>query len=136
MRVVSAAQPLGLCDRQCSNWPVQEQLPVVKFKHHVPEIKHCTQPQAYSTKAFGSPYCSETSPSTKLTYWHSARPEHYATMISDNDLYRLAIFLGSASMVLIVIYHFLEVNSVEEIKEIGSEKGASTPAKKQATGTK
>jgi oligosaccharyl transferase complex subunit OST4 len=32
-------------------------------------------------------------------------------MISDDDLYRLAIFLGSASVVLIVIYHFLEVNS-------------------------
>jgi len=32
-------------------------------------------------------------------------------MISDNDLYRLAIFLGSASVVLIVIYHFLEINT-------------------------
>ncbi|KAK6845053.1 hypothetical protein PG995_015163 [Apiospora arundinis] len=37
-----------------------------------------------------------------------------ATMISDDDLYRLAIFLGSVSMVLIVVYHFFEVNSVEE----------------------
>lgn len=32
-------------------------------------------------------------------------------MISDNDLYTLAIFLGSLSMLLIVLYHFLEVNS-------------------------
>lgn len=32
-------------------------------------------------------------------------------MISDDDLYRLAIFLGSAAMVLIIIYHFFEVNS-------------------------
>lgn len=32
-------------------------------------------------------------------------------MISDDELYRLAIFLGSISMVLIVVYHFLEVNS-------------------------
>lgn len=32
-------------------------------------------------------------------------------MISDNDLYRLAIFLGSAACVLIVFYHFIEVNS-------------------------
>jgi hypothetical protein len=32
-------------------------------------------------------------------------------MISDDDLYRLAIFLGSIAMVLIVIYHFFEVNS-------------------------
>ncbi|KAJ1338505.1 Oligosaccaryltransferase [Microdochium nivale] len=31
-------------------------------------------------------------------------------MISDNDLYRLAIFLGSAACVLIVFYHFIEVN--------------------------
>lgn len=33
------------------------------------------------------------------------------TMISDDDLYKLAIFLGSISMILIVVYHFLEVNS-------------------------
>ncbi|KAH6656292.1 Oligosaccaryltransferase-domain-containing protein [Truncatella angustata] len=32
-------------------------------------------------------------------------------MISDDDLYRLAIFLGAIAMVLIVFYHFLEVNS-------------------------
>ncbi|KAK6081405.1 hypothetical protein SCUP515_03093 [Seiridium cupressi] len=32
-------------------------------------------------------------------------------MISDDDLYRLAIFLGSIAMVLIVLYHFFEVNS-------------------------
>ncbi|KAL7932296.1 Oligosaccaryltransferase domain-containing protein [Trichoderma chlorosporum] len=36
------------------------------------------------------------------------------TMISDDELYRLAIFLGSISMVLIVVYHFLEVNSQEK----------------------
>jgi len=35
-------------------------------------------------------------------------------MISDDGLYRLAVFLGSAAMLLIVLYHFLEVNAVEE----------------------
>jgi len=35
-------------------------------------------------------------------------------MIADDDLYRLAVFLGSAAMILIVLYHFLEVNAVEE----------------------
>jgi len=35
-------------------------------------------------------------------------------MISDDELYRLAIFLGSAAMLLIIIYHFLEVNSDED----------------------
>jgi oligosaccharyl transferase complex subunit OST4 len=35
-------------------------------------------------------------------------------MISDDDLYRLAIFLGSAAMILIVLYHFLEVNTKED----------------------
>ena len=38
-------------------------------------------------------------------------------MISDDDLYRLAIFLGSAAMLLIILYHFLEVNAVEEPAE-------------------
>lgn len=44
-------------------------------------------------------------------------------MISDGDLYKLAIFLGTASMVLIVVYHFLEVNS--ETKPAIAEKKAS-----------
>jgi hypothetical protein len=32
-------------------------------------------------------------------------------MITDNQLYSLAIFLGAAAMLMIVLYHFLEVNS-------------------------
>jgi hypothetical protein len=35
-------------------------------------------------------------------------------MISDDDLYRLAIFLGSCAMMMIVLYHFLDVNASEE----------------------
>ncbi len=35
-------------------------------------------------------------------------------MISDDELYRLAIFLGSIAMLLIILYHFLEINAVEE----------------------
>lgn len=34
-------------------------------------------------------------------------------MISDASLYSLAVFLGSASMLLIVLYHYLEINSDE-----------------------
>jgi hypothetical protein len=36
-------------------------------------------------------------------------------MISDSQLYTLAIFLGSSAMILIVLYHFLEVNSEDHI---------------------
>ncbi|KAH9820911.1 Oligosaccaryltransferase [Teratosphaeria destructans] len=32
-------------------------------------------------------------------------------MISDNSLYTLAVFLGSAAMLMIVLYHFLEINA-------------------------
>lgn len=35
-------------------------------------------------------------------------------MISDTNLFNLAIFLGSASMLLIVLYHFLEINAQED----------------------
>ena len=35
-------------------------------------------------------------------------------MITDDGLYRLAVFLGSAAMLMIILYHFLEVNSVDE----------------------
>lgn len=47
-------------------------------------------------------------------------------MISDGDLYRLAIFLGTTSMILIVVYHFLEINAVKEA-EVGK-KGSSKQA--------
>lgn len=52
-------------------------------------------------------------------------------MISDNELYSLAIFLGSLAMLLIVLYHFLEINAVEGApagleKEKGT-KAASRP---------
>ncbi|EDN04687.1 predicted protein [Histoplasma mississippiense (nom. inval.)] len=32
-------------------------------------------------------------------------------MISDEQLYQLAMFLGSCAMLLIVLYHYLEVNA-------------------------
>ena len=35
-------------------------------------------------------------------------------MISDNDLYRLALFLGTCAMLMIVLYHFLEVNAQDD----------------------
>jgi len=35
-------------------------------------------------------------------------------MISDDGLNSLAIFLGSLAMLLIVLYHFLEVNAMDE----------------------
>ena len=51
-------------------------------------------------------------------------------MISDNDLYSLANFLGSLSMLLIVCYHFLEVNAKED--DVAAlqpgEKGTTKPA--------
>ncbi|OJD22987.1 hypothetical protein ACJ73_05660 [Blastomyces percursus] len=32
-------------------------------------------------------------------------------MISDEQLYQIAVFLGSCAMLLIVLYHYLEVNA-------------------------
>jgi oligosaccharyl transferase complex subunit OST4 len=40
-------------------------------------------------------------------------------MITDNQLYTLSIFLGSASMLLIVLYHFLEVNAEDDTLSSG-----------------
>ncbi|KAL1992405.1 hypothetical protein VTN49DRAFT_4437 [Thermomyces lanuginosus] len=36
------------------------------------------------------------------------------TMISDNYLFVLAVFLGSCAMLLIILYHFLEVNAQDD----------------------
>ena len=35
-------------------------------------------------------------------------------MITDAQLYSLALFFGCAAMLMIVLYHFLEVNAVDE----------------------
>ncbi|KAB5586082.1 Oligosaccaryltransferase-domain-containing protein [Coniochaeta sp. 2T2.1] len=53
-------------------------------------------------------------------------------MISDDDLYRLAIFLGSVAMILIVLYHFLEVNTKTDEK-VPAKAVRSTPQSKQGT---
>jgi oligosaccharyl transferase complex subunit OST4 len=47
-------------------------------------------------------------------------------MISDDELYRLAIFLGSAAMLLIILYHFLEINAVEDPADAKSTVTTST----------
>jgi len=49
-------------------------------------------------------------------------------MISDDTLYTLAIFLGSAAMLLIVLYHFLEVNAKDGVELSEARKADTLPA--------
>ncbi|CAF9930942.1 hypothetical protein IMSHALPRED_008322 [Imshaugia aleurites] len=57
-------------------------------------------------------------------------------MISDDDLYTLAIFLGSLAMLLIVLYHFLEVNAIDDGPTQSEEKTPSkSPSQAQARAT-
>jgi oligosaccharyl transferase complex subunit OST4 len=54
-------------------------------------------------------------------------------MISDASLYSLAISLGSAAMLMIVLYHFLEINA-KDTKDVsapvsGDRKADALPAK-------
>lgn len=51
-------------------------------------------------------------------------------MISDDDLYRLALFLGSAAMVLIVAYHYIEVNANDRQKAAALAAGRQGVAQK------
>ena len=53
-------------------------------------------------------------------------------MISDDDLYRLAIFFGSAAMVLIVVYHFFEVNSKPQHAAVSEKAPAKAPQGKSS----
>ncbi|EGP84384.1 uncharacterized protein MYCGRDRAFT_82148 [Zymoseptoria tritici IPO323] len=46
-------------------------------------------------------------------------------MITDASLYSLAVFLGAAAMLLIVLYHFLEVNSDEQQQGTTATKSAT-----------
>jgi len=53
------------------------------------------------------PQCKQAfSRSNKIRY-----TDRTTIRISDNALYSLAVFLGSAAMLLIVLYHFLEINA-------------------------
>ncbi|KAI0013218.1 Oligosaccaryltransferase-domain-containing protein [Xylariaceae sp. FL0662B] len=61
-------------------------------------------------------------------------PDAIFAMISDDDLYRLAIFLGSVAMVLIVLYHFFEVNS-QDSSALAENAAKAAPAQQsQAVG--
>jgi oligosaccharyl transferase complex subunit OST4 len=55
-----------------------------------------------------------TQTSLSLSHAKSAFLKAAINMISDDQLYSLAIFLGSAAMLLIILYHFLEINAVAE----------------------
>jgi oligosaccharyl transferase complex subunit OST4 len=58
-------------------------------------------------------------------------------MISDDGLYRLAIFFGSAAMLLIILYHFLEVNSVDEPElDIKTRPTATSQSEKKGPATR
>jgi oligosaccharyl transferase complex subunit OST4 len=51
-------------------------------------------------------------------------------MISDDTLYSLAIFLGGFAMILIILYHFLEVNSKDPDTLSKQRKADTIPAGK------
>lgn len=51
-------------------------------------------------------------------------------MITDDGLNSLAIFLGSLAMLLIVLYHFLEVNATEDGPAVDEKKPATQATSK------
>lgn len=75
-------------------------------------IAHSTRPSLLQVA--NSPDRSDRRVNSSLTKRIRRQRRPIGKMISDDDLYRLAIFLGSAAMILIVIYHFLEVNAADD----------------------
>jgi oligosaccharyl transferase complex subunit OST4 len=60
----------------------------------------------------------------------SKHNQQTATMISDSQLYSLAVFLGSAAVLLIVLYHFLEINAKDAGEDLSPQRKADAlPAK-------
>ena len=72
-----------------------------------------------------------TQTSANLNSNHLPLSSHftYSTMISDASLYSLAVFLGSASMLLIVLYHFLEINAKDATPLSQERKADAIPVK-------
>ncbi|KAG9556858.1 hypothetical protein KCU77_g16452, partial [Aureobasidium melanogenum] len=70
---------------------------------------------------------SSHSTTSYLSITPSPFHSYNTTMITDDQLYQLAIFLGSVSMLLIVLYHFLEVNAENDDKTpLSAERKADT----------
>ncbi|KAK3488379.1 Oligosaccaryltransferase-domain-containing protein [Neurospora crassa] len=81
---------------------------------------------ASRNKSTATSYGTERIPNTDFSYANDI-------MISDAELYRLAIVLGCAAMVLIVLHHFLETNAedleTDVVQEKKATKVASAPTK-------
>src|SRR5271170_1915690 len=82
---------------------------------------HGLPPQSFYSRR--RPHVPTTHPDTSnpkavlATHSHPHTPLHsnsILTMISDSQLYTLSIFLGSCAMLLITLYHFLEVNARDD----------------------
>jgi oligosaccharyl transferase complex subunit OST4 len=104
----------------CAQFPLS--LPKSKLTTYTPE-----PPSTY-----GLP----TQPTTnQRATTHGSYPFHQknettpATMITDNQLYSLALFLGAASMLLIILYHFLEVNAKDSEATTKTRKADASKAK-------
>ncbi|OJK04663.1 hypothetical protein ASPACDRAFT_74262 [Aspergillus aculeatus ATCC 16872] len=54
-------------------------------------------------------------------------------MITDDELHRLAVFLGSCAMMMIVLYHFLEVNAKDDGAELDASADQKVPGVSQET---
>ncbi|KHE79397.1 hypothetical protein GE21DRAFT_1292265 [Neurospora crassa] len=89
---------------------------------------HLNSPPSIASrnKSTATSYGTERIPNTDFSYAND-------TMISDAELYRLAIVLGCAAMVLIVLHHFLETNAedleTDVVQEKKATKVASAPTK-------
>ena len=57
-------------------------------------------------------------------------------MISDSQLYQLALFLGAVSMLLIILYHFLEINSKDSEPSSKQKQGDAAPKHAQQKAAK
>lgn len=117
----------------------------VLFQHHQPWKSLTTtqgKPFLHLSAAYGTgnnkafkyrlALANNYSPSGFRTLYNQIRQSSrtIVNMISDGDLYTLAVFLGSVSMVLIVLYHYFEVNASDKVQE-APQQGAS---EKKATG--
>ncbi|KAK3345170.1 Oligosaccaryltransferase-domain-containing protein [Neurospora tetraspora] len=84
------------------------------------------RPRCESQQVYSHLYSTERTPDTDFLCAND-------TMISDAELYRLAIVLGCSAMVLIVLHHFLETNAedleTDVVKEKKAAKVAAAPAK-------
>lgn len=135
------AQPRAVRDNEATPWqevhlsrpnhPTPRTLsPILATQHHTyiptlhPAHDHAHISSLAAPEPSRQPAAPPVAPLLPLPQATNPPTHQPNIMITDAQLYTLALFFGCAAMLMIVLYHFLEVNAVDDALTTSNEKAA------------